>query len=86
VNRRGDEQEEMAMRVRKIVGTMLLVVAALPISEYLFFNQRLRPEEMKAEEILLGQFWSIAVPILVISGLLLICWTPITSWLRTRRT
>ena len=61
-------------KTRVIFGIGLLVVAALPVCEYLFFNQDLRPEQMKAEEILFGQIWAVASPTCAIIGLALILW------------
>jgi hypothetical protein len=49
-------------------------VASVPVIEYLFFNQELRPEQMKAEEILLGQIWTVVSPACAIVGLTLILW------------
>ncbi len=59
---------------RLVLGILFLALATASVSEYLFFNQGLPPEKLKAEEIVLGQFWSFATPILVILGLTLIFW------------
>ena len=48
--------------IRLSSAVFLLAIAALPVGEQLFFSQHLRPEQMMAEEILLGRIWAVVSP------------------------